>query len=358
MTGPVPKVRCPICQDSFDWTERDLYRWSRADKYVPLDLSRVQAPDKRADEMRTAYRKCPNPSGDTARAHYLPWLYTMYQPAVVVGLVGEHSAGKTHLLSAMVAQIMDGGLQPYGLAWEPLDHARHDEFTADFVYPLMAGEKVASTNPDQIEYVDALLVKGPTGQWPVVFFDIAGEDFRPGSRPARFMLGASALIFVVDPGRALGFNGDEVDQSGGHDVAFQAALSRIQGIRKPTRGYVDLPVAVVVSKSDRLRFQPPADVWMNARGTALGVDPEAVRAESRDVYALLHSHPGARPWLEPFSVFRRCTLHFASATGGEPVPQGDRYPRGVRPRRVLEPLVALFAMTGVIVGPRVSEVGI
>src|SRR5207237_7832652 len=122
----------------------------------------------------------------------------------------------------------------------------------DFVNPLKAGKKLAVTNPDdnRVEYVDALLVSGPTGQWPVVFFDIAGEDFRTGSRPARFMLGASALMFVVDPGPALGVTGDEGGDATGRDTTFEAALSRIRATRPPVRGYVDLPVAMVINKSD------------------------------------------------------------------------------------------------------------
>jgi hypothetical protein len=358
VTVPVPKVRCPICQDVFDWTEQELFRWDRI-QYTPLDLTRLTDPDKRRDELRTAYRRCPNPSGDTELVHYLPWLYPAYQPAIVIGLVGGSDTGKTHLLAAMVSQIMDSGLRPYGLSWEPLDHARHEEFTQDFVNPLLAGAKLAKTNPDnnRVEYVDALLVSGATGQWPVVFFDIAGEDFRTGSRPARFLLGASGLIFVVDPGPALGI-GAGAETPAGRDTTFEAALSRIKATRPPTGGYVDLPVAMVINKSDRLRFRPPADVWMRNRTAVPALSADAVRAESRDAYALLYSTPRAHPWLEPFGVFRRCTLHFASATGGELMPQGDQYPRGVHPRRVLEPLVALFAMTGVLAGPEVPGVGI
>jgi len=84
------------------------------------------------------------------------------------------------------------------------------------------------------------------------------------------------------------------------------------------------------------------------------VDVVSIRAESRDAFALLHEH-GAGSWLQPYYRCRKCTLHFASATGGEVV--DSRYPRGARPSRVLEPLIALFAMTGVIGGPGMDEVG-
>jgi hypothetical protein len=77
-------------------------------------------------------------------------------------------------------------------------------------------------------------------------------------------------------------------------------------------------------------------------------------AESRAAYAFLYQR-GALAWLQPFHECRRCTLHFVSATGAEP--RDGVYPRGVRPRRVLEPLVALLAMTGILAGPESGKVG-
>ncbi|GIJ48334.1 hypothetical protein Val02_52200 [Virgisporangium aliadipatigenens] len=359
-SGAGEHVRCPICQDDVSWTQDEIYRWDRANlAYEPLDLNRIASPEKRIDTLRTAYRRCPNPSGDTDLEHYLPWLYPMQRPPLVIGLVGGSQTGKTHLVAAMIGEIIRGGLHRYGLRWAPLDQARHEAFTQDFVNPLMAGEKVARTNPGtRLEYVDALLVSGATGSWPVVFFDISGEDFREGSRPARFVLGAGALIFLADPGRALGVVGDSNAEEADRDTSFQATLNRITAVRPATRGFVDVPATIVVSKSDRLRFRYPADFWMRHESPGPEPDPDLIRAESRDVYALLHRQPNAQPWLEPAHVFRRCTLHFVSATGGEPAPQGNRYPRGVRPRRVLEPLVALFAMCGVLGGARAGEVGV
>lgn len=359
MTNTLSHVRCPVCQDDIEWDDNNLYRWDRAESaYTALDLSRVTTQEKRIDELRTAYRKCPNPSGDTTLPHYLPYLYPMHQPPVVIGLVGGSQTGKTHLVAAMIGEIVRGGLHRFGLRWAPLDQARHEAFAQDFVNPLLAGEKVARTNPGtRIEYVDALLVSGTTGSWPVVFFDISGEDFREDSRPARFILGANALIFVADPGRALGATGDHDVEEVAVDTSFQATLNRLMAVRARTGGYFDLPAAIVVTKSDRLRYRFPADRWMS-RPPADTIDPTLVREESRDVFALLYRQPGGQQWLEPAQVFRRCTLHFASATGGEPLPAGNRYPRGVRPRRVLEPLVAVLAMCGVLPGPQMAEVGL
>ncbi|MBT2674493.1 hypothetical protein J7E95_27535, partial [Streptomyces sp. ISL-14] len=116
-------------------------------------------------------------------------------------------------------------------------------------------------------------------------------------------------------------------------------------------GYLDVPAAMVLGKADLLRFQPPVDRWLS-RPPATSLDPELIREESRDLYGLLRRHAG-QAWLRPFDAIRRCTLHIASATGGQE--DHGRYPAGAGPRRVLEPLLALLAMHGLIQVPGGAE---
>src|SRR5262249_21210518 len=94
-----------------------------------------------------------------------------------------------------------------------------------------------------------------------------------------------------------------------------------------------------------VRFQSPVDTWLYADADRF--DPAAVVDESRDAYAFLHRR-GAQAGLRPYDKCRKCTLHFVSAPGGAATE--GRFPRGVRPRRVLAPLISLFAMTGVLRG--------
>ncbi|HZN17745.1 MAG TPA: hypothetical protein VFB84_06075 [Micromonosporaceae bacterium] len=348
-------VLCPICLESVEWAGQDLFLRDGG-KYVPLATPTTN-PNKLAVLRRSAYWRCPNPAGDTAD-HYLPWAYASYRPPVVVGLVGDSRAGKSHLLAGMILEIERGGLQPYGLGWEPLDAVRHAAFHAEVVERVLGGERLPPTNPGVVEFADALLIKSPvTGSWPVAFFDIAGEGFQRGEREGRFVIGTRGLIFVVDPATALGVVGAEPGNGGRtQDLAFAAVLAQLRALLAPGQTYLDLAAVMVVNKADRLRLRHPVDTWMRPHDGDGHVDPARIRAESRDAYAFLYQHRSAWPWLAPFDTFRRCTLHFASATGGEE--RDGRYPRGFRPRRVLEPLVALFAMTGVLAGPEMTEVGI
>jgi hypothetical protein len=352
-------VRCPVCADEFLWPETGTVLVFDEDsaKYKPLEVSRLSA-NKRAGARRSGYIQCPNPAGDMG-PHYLPATYAEYRDPLIVGLVGAPMAGKTHLLTAMILQAYRGGLAGLGVRVSALDFRRHNSFQERFVQPFERGTALPGTGNGVTEAADILLIRGPAGDRPVTFFDVAGEDLQNTdalNRSTRFLLGANAVIFVhaledtADPGSAGAVN---------PGWSFELAVERLLG----TPGNADrIPVAIAVTKADRMRYVPPVDRWLRAPAT--GLDAARMRAESRDVYAFLH-RSGAAESLRPFEAFRRCTLHFVSASGGDASPADpaerageQRFARGVRPAHVLAPLVAILAMTGAIPGPEAGKVGL
>ena len=75
------------------------------------------------------------------------------------------------------------------------------------------------------------------------------------------------------------------------DRTFGAVIDRL-----PRAGrLIDRPTALVVSKADQIRYEPPVDRWLG-RPVRAPLDLPAVAEESRDVFAFLHRH-GAQPWL-------------------------------------------------------------
>ena len=357
MSGPLDSsteefgrlVCCPICLDAYPWpTNAPCHEFDeQAGEFVEVDLSTIAGSVKRDAVLRGAYVRCPNPSQDMD-THYLPAMYATYNEPLVIGLVGATQTGKSHLLAAIIAAIESGGLQSHGLTVKPLDFAQHAAFVRNQVDKLLVEHDLLSgTVENVVSYADALLISSSTGTWPVAFFDVAGGDLVQHGKPSRFVAGSNALIFVVDPDRALA---TDADRKALTDPAFANVLGQLGAGRQ----YLEVPAAVVGSKPDRYRLRAPVDTWI-ARPDSQQLDAGLNREESRDAYAYLYQHD-AHAWLRPFHECRRCTLHFASATGGNPVDAG--YPRGVRPRRVLEPLVALLAMAGVISGPGATEVGV
>ncbi|MEU1705442.1 hypothetical protein ABZ478_08555 [Streptomyces sp. NPDC005706] len=351
------EVLCPYCLEAIQLDLGELFVTDSRMQYKPLDLAGINNPVRRNDIMRGAVQKCT--ADPDFPEHFIPVPYLTYGRPLTVAMVGQSSTGKSHLLTQMIAAVTDGGLEPFGLKWQSVNPEQHARFVRERVQPLRSGRVLDHTAAlgldDFARFVESLLITDARGQVrPVAFFDLGGEDLVRTDAALRFLLGVDALIFVVDPALALPLPqldhvrerlDVEVNRDG--DLAFGTVLDRL-----PKNGpYLDVPAAMVLGKADLLRFQPPVDRWL-ARPPATSLDPAPIREESRDVYGLLRRHAG-QAWLRPFDAMRRCTLHIASATGGQEA--HGRYPAGAGPRRVLEPLLALLAMHGLIDVPGGAE---
>lgn len=347
-TGPGgSEVLCPYCLETIHLDLGALYVTDSRMQYQPLNLAGV-GKLRRQDVMRGAVQKCT--ADPDFPEHFIPVPYLTYGRPLTVAMVGQSTTGKSHLLTQMIAEITDGGLEPFGLTWQSVNPEQHARFVRERVQPLRNGQVLEHTGALDgfARFVESLLITDAHGQVrPVAFFDLGGEDLVRTDSALRFLLGVDALVFVVDPVLALPLpqldharerGGMEVNRDG--DLAFATVLDRLP----KTGPYLEVAATMVLGKADLLRFQSPVDRWL-ARPPATSLDATLIREESQDVHAFLRRHAG-QAWLRPFDAIRRCTLHVASATGGQE-DQG-RYPAGAAPRRVLEPLLSLLAMHGLI----------
>ncbi|CAL9392968.1 hypothetical protein [Streptomyces sp. enrichment culture] len=353
MTAPVPgvtaqEILCPYCLEVVAYDERQLFVRNDKQQYEQLLLDGQTSPLRLADTLRSAYQRCSN--ADDVQAHYIPVPYLTHGSPLTVAMVGDSATGKTHLLTQMIAEITDGGLDRYGVTWQSVNPQDHKTFMDERVDVLRSGMMLEHTPSRSFAaFVDALLLTGPDGVTrPVAFFDLSGEDLRRTDGVLRFMVGVDALIFVVDPLRALPMAHldplrGELGFSRGGDPAFQTVLDRLPRTGGP---YLGVAAAVVVNKSDLLRFEPPVDRWLGEPPPER-VSAARFQAESRDAYAFLRAHSGPA-WVRPFDSVLRCTLHFASATGSHD--HLGTFPHGTRPLRVLEPLVSVLSMCGLLGG--------
>jgi hypothetical protein len=339
------EMLCPYCLEPVTYDERQLYFRNDRKEYDRLDLGAQTSPLRRADTLRTAYQMCRN--ADEGHRHFIPVPYLTHGSPLTVAMVGDSATGKTHLLTQMIAEINDGGLGPYGVSWQSVNPQDHRTFMVEHVDVLRSGRMLEHTPPRTFaSFIEALLLTGPDGVTrPVAFFDLSAEDLKRTDAMLRFMLGVDALIFVVDPLRAVSLPyldplRGEFGFTRGGDPAFQNVLDRL-----PRTGpYLGVAAAVVINKCDLLRFEPPVDRWL-AEPPPRRLSAARFRQESRDAYAFLRHH-GGQAWTRPHDVVLRCTLHFASATGSHDH-QGS-FPHGTRPRRVLGPLVSVLAMCGLL----------
>ncbi|MFT2015956.1 hypothetical protein ACMA1D_08955 [Streptomyces sp. 796.1] len=354
---PDEGLLCPYCLETIRLDLGALYAADDRMQYQKLDISGIGNPVRLKDVMRAAVQKCA--ADPDFPEHYIPVPYLTHGRPLTIAMVGQSSTGKTHLLTQMIAEITDGGLEPFGLSWQSVNPEQHARFVREWVQPLRNGQVLGHTGGLGLtgfaSLIEALLITDAQGRTrPVAFFDLGGEDLVRTDAVLRFLLGIDGVIFVVDPALALPLPhldharerwGLAVNRDG--DLAFSTVLDRL-----PKNGpYLDVAGAMVLAKADLLRFQPPVSRWFTeAPGGAL--DPTRAYEESRDVYGLLRQHAG-QAWLRPFDALRRCTLHVASATGGQE--DHGRYPAGAAPRRVIEPLVSLLAMHGLIESPATAD---
>ncbi|MCC8246718.1 P-loop NTPase fold protein [Saccharothrix luteola] len=331
---------CPVCLDTFVWDDSAQWYWG--------DDGHARV---RNDEVPVDHRyvRCPNPSAD-APEHYLPVGYADYGPPVVIGLVGVPMAGKSTLLAAQVHQVLAGGLRDFGLTVEPFDTPRLRSFRDRNVIPYSQGQVLvpAGTGHSMRSYDFSLLVTRRDGQQRLlVFFDPQGEDLESEhDGGSRFLRAVSGLMVLESADTAVPAVSDDrfTDPSG---WAWSARL--------PDRA---VPWAVVVTNADRLRYLPEVSKWLRFPRPSGPLSADAMNDESREVARLMLRAGLRHPRLQRSGP---TTFHVISAYGTAPRRGGTdhnlRFPR-VAPARVLQPLVALLAMTGVLPDEDSRRVGL
>ncbi|MFF3329850.1 hypothetical protein ACFYWX_09850 [Streptomyces sp. NPDC002888] len=363
-------VECPVCLKVLVWDS--LRRGAYEDVRPPAlrgepdepepPPSRADGPTARAAQEARSYRTCPG--NTTIGPHALPERYPSYGTPVRIGLVGESATGKSHLLAAMIHQVMDAGLaQQYGIQVQPLDQRQYNEYRSRTIDPLMRGrrELPATSAAEVLNFAVGLIVTDLNSgrRHTVVFFDIAGERLQRHGPEVDFLGGLNALLCVVDPTTVTGLRRLGRRGSGqGEDRAVAAVRTRLKAQRSATDGpLLRLPCALVVSKSDTLRHLrlAEAEPWLPG-GDVPEDDLTSVERESEDVYTLLAARGGRRA-LDLVQECEDATLHLASATGTRSVPvrrrdgrTEQRFGDGFGQHRVLAPLLSLLAMKGVLTG--------
>ena len=351
-TGTSQPVICPIClHEIYDWDALQYWRWDAAlEAYAELPVPPGLNRHQRDRLVRGAYVRCPAPHADVQTEHYLPVNYGRFGPPVLLGFIGLTKSGKSHLLASMVGEIQGGALlQDYGIVSRPVDPAMHQRFLDGWVNPLFSHDRVLpGTQEGIVTFADAFLMSYENGpERLVALFDVAGGDLARVDETKQFLEIANGLFFVIDP-EYLSARRQRLG-----DETFSNVLNVVKG--KDRAGQVS--AAIVFNKADRVRFDEPVSRWLRSDSKVL--DPVEFLLESRDVYAYLDVQ-GALALASPYWLCDKVTLHVASPTGGAGDSEGEGgiYPRGVTPRRVLRPLVAMLAMTGVLPGAEAGRVGI
>jgi hypothetical protein len=344
-----PLIRCPICLSRLDWNRLRTVRSLPDGQLVPYTGGLDQDPLQLREDRINVYRECPGTAAGPEDDHLLPYGLADYGAPLAIGIVGAGSAGKSCLLAAMIASLINAAdLGRVPLRIDPLDFQLHDRYEREVMRPfLQERRKLNVTRFESVQFTDALRIHNTetNRSHAVTFFDVGGERLQ-NAHDNLFLSGLGALIFVVDADQIVRrhrLNGPPVLG----DPVFSKVMERLGAVHGyTTGGFLPLPAAVVVAKSDVLRFlnEPAVDHWF-AQDSGDDVDFASVERESGDVYRLLHRRGPA--YLSPASKCLRSTLHFTSAAG---LPAGpDGFPEtGFGPRRVLKPLLSLLRAKNIL----------
>ena len=359
MTGPVnardlsQEMTCVICLETFEWDGYTVYEQT-PDGPVEVDLPPRES-RQWASAIDDTFIRCENEI--KGLPHFLPVdLARFAEEPVVIGLVGDSNAGKTCLMVAMSGEMERNGLDDYGLAHMPVSLTEHGRYVDKLVDPFMDYGTIPEHTAivSLVEISDAVILrsKRTNRSFPLIFFDANGETLKGlqgGKLATRYFSRVDGLIFVADMTKV------GVDN---RDPSYAAVMTRLKYEFSAETGRLPIPAAIAITKSDLHRFDAPVDQWINRPPPPGGViDPVLFDQESRDAFAFLEQRKG-RAWLTPLDDFEECTLHFVSASGcstvvERPDPENPEllvphFARPARPRRVLEPLVALLSHIGVL----------
>ncbi|MFF7449488.1 MULTISPECIES: hypothetical protein [unclassified Streptomyces] len=352
-------VECPMCLRALNWQTAERVVLDASGDMVPEADLPLHSDAERDAQLARTYVVCPG--NDDVPRHELPDRYPMFGTEPVrIGLVGASSTGKSHLLAAIIDQARRTTvMRHYGLRVEALDPQRYHQYLNEVVAPFVDRREELRATPDRpdLRYATGLVVTDEHSgrSHSVIFFDVAGGRLERPGREADFLNRLSALLCVVDPTRIPGLTSQK--GTTGRDPAFEHVRQRLRQQADPAVPLLSVPCALVVTKSDLLRFRGYREIddWLHEKPDAES-DLSTVEQESEDVYAFLAARGGG-DWLQLAGECQGSTLHLASATGTGPREQGDRAAARrfdealFRQHRVLRPLLALFAMKGVMTGP-------
>lgn len=336
--GHGASVICPTCFSAIDWEQADLWCWDDSQgEYVQIVVPKTASERDRARITRGAVVSCPDPGQTYGEMHFLPYEYGSYGKSILLAFFGDAGSGKSHLLAALIGEIGEG-LSSLNIEVHPMDLALHRR-SLDLYDQMHRWRRVLpATQAEGASFADAFVVRPPRGAArSVAFLDVTGISHRLASTAA-LLAGVDGFIFVVDSARLR-------DEFTDHSTS-----GRVLNLLRASGALRRANITVALTKGDLLPSAHPLARWLSA--PLAEPEPQMASQESAEIIAYLDSI-GASGWSKFRPECGKMTLHVVSAFKDAGIPAGA----ASGPRRVLEPLVAMLAMTGVLSGKGAQRIG-
>lgn len=295
------------------------------------------------------------------------------QDSRIIALVGAKAAGKSTYVSVLVNELHHRVGGAYGASLVPMgiETQRRDREATENLYDRL--RLPDATRPAALGFHDPLLYRlslphprrpGHSRHTALVFFDAAGEDLRSEEAMARYthyLSAADGIILLVDP-LQLGPVRDQLPEGPGpahpavETPAQQIAADLAGQLRAHgkgrSRGRIATPIAVALTKSDRLRPLLPehSPLLRNARHEGGAYSEDDRLAVHEEVRALLGGWDSGALYRQLTHDFGSMSLFGLSALGDSPPGHSpsDAPPSGPQPLRVEDPLLWLLGQRGLL----------
>ena len=304
-------------------------------------------------------------------------------PTAALAIIGEKGAGKSTYLGMLIRQLLDG------------DHASIAGFsvTPQDSFDVNRMQRVSSRDLWQCRYADVMfeqrrLLEGtpsaavnPIYRTPLILrlrqlfgwhrqlelclYDTAGEDLsddRLADRYYPFLPKMQGVLLLIDPLR-LPQQRDKLTPHERQALGLSQAsaiLERLQRLmerygRYPVGKPIHLPMAIVLTKSDRLRDDPPPARFLEPSRHVGGIDLADLQVVSQEVQDRLRRYGGAN-MLAQLQRFSTVGYFAVSSLGKQPSPEAGGYGSFLdyTPLRVVDPLFWLLHRLGFLPASRAT----
>ncbi|MEU5400020.1 hypothetical protein ABZ348_12105 [Streptomyces sp. NPDC005963] len=296
------------------------------------------------------------------------------QDSRIIALVGAKATGKSTYVAVLVNELRHrvGRVYQGALAAMGSDTQRRDkEMSADLYDRL---HLPGATRPAALGFNDPLLYRlslpstsrfgDGSRHTALVFFDAAGEDLGDAEamdRYTEYLAAADGIILLVDPLQLPSVRQElppgegpplpPIETSPQQIAADIAGQLRGHG-RRGTRGKVNTPLAVAVTKTDMLRplLQSQSPLLHNARHDGGVFDDTGRVAVHEEVRSLLDDWDGGELHRRLDRDFADVSYFGLSSLGAPPpaTAPADVPTSGPQPVRVEDPLLWLLARRGLL----------
>ena len=385
IVNPSFKIRCPYCRTQFHPSDAEIVFLNGPNasnqsikppqpgslRYL-VSRFRVEELSGEAYTKGLAHRACPNCKRTLPEREI--------DETFNIAVVGDTYSGKTHYIAVLIDQLKNSIMTQVGYHSSrliPIGVETEKKYREDYYNPILEvkNARLAGTQPGEYDASGAPLPIDPlvyqlslsdnrTGLTKVInllFYDISGEDVADNTKLVQFgehILRADGIIYLADPltmQRVRQILPAHLQPSAppsrtAHEVLANVMYRFEQYQAIPPNGSINIPTAIIISKSDLLTYTLSVQdrrnylIFQQKVYNGLAYPPEFARIH-QEIEAFLRFYQ-ERALLQLSKRFTNVNFLAASATGNAPDRSG--FFVNINPLRCLDPFVWMLWKLGCI----------